>query len=147
MVLLCSGSADVEPLPEIYSEFQTFQNTLNPVPECSKRISCDYCHFPVPEHSAGCPVLEVRLKINPDHAEERKITGAVKKIIANVENGVSEKKRSRNARRKIPKIKINESGVGGFGWITPLFEPRHQLRFSQGNENRQMRNLDTVELH
>ena len=114
MLLLCSGSADVEPLPEIYSEFQTFQNTLNPVPECSKRISCDYCHFPVPEHSAGCPVLEVRLKINPDHAEERKITGAVKKIIANVENGVSEKKRSRNARRKIPKIKINESGVGGF---------------------------------
>ena len=90
------------------------------MPECSKRASCDYCHFPVPEHSAGCPVLEVRLKINPDHAEERKITGAVKKIISNVENGAAKKKGTRNGRRKIPKIKINEPGVGVIFFLLSL---------------------------
>ena len=106
-----AGFGDVEPLPEVYSDFHTFQNTLNPMPESSKRTVCDYCQFPVPEHSAGCPVLEVRLKINPDHAEERKkITGTVDRITAIVENGV-EKKTDKNTRRKIPKIKINEPGV------------------------------------
>ena len=82
---------------------------MNPSPESSKRSECDFCGFSVPEHSAGCPVLEVRLKINPDHAEKN-IRSAVKKIAQNIENDRSVREIKKDEKKKLPKIKINEPG-------------------------------------
>ena len=77
-------------------------------------------------------MLEVRLKINPDHAEERKVVGAVKKIMATtVENGAAENKGSGiNNRRKIPKIKMNEPGVWVFSFFSSSPENFQGLRNS-----------------